>query len=231
MPKGIHDGHRERFRDEFRDGNFNEKTPPHKVLEALLFYSIPRVDTNDIAHELINKFGSFEAVFEASEKELMSVKGVGENTAIFIKLISISVKRVFENRHREIKCYTSLTDACDMILEKYFGVDHEMVSVLCIEASGKFAGYHVVGEGDISSVGISIRTILEAVIESNASTVILAHNHPHGTCVPSSADLEATKQIYKTLRDINVVLLDHIIIANNDYVSLKCSSQFKDCFK
>lgn len=231
MAKSVHDGHRERVRAEFRDGNFNEKTPPHKVLETLLFYTIPRGDTNEIAHRLIDRFGGFEAVFQADLKDLMSVKGVGEATALYLKLIGVTVKRSYENQHKQIKRFESLDDVCKMMLQKYYGVNREMVSVACFEASGRFSGFYVIGEGDIAKVGISLRTLFEVVIESKAASVVLAHNHPTGKAVPSHEDLEATKQIRKALSDIGVVLIDHIIIDSDDYVSLKSSYQFAYLFE
>lgn len=231
MPNSIHDGHRERVRAEILEGNFNSKTPPHKVLEALLFYSIPRGDTNELAHRLIDRFGSFERVFEADIKTLMTVKGVGEKTAMQLRLIGIAIKRSYENRHREIKRFNSMDDLGNMLLEKYHGVNREMVSVVCFDATGKLVGFYEVGEGDIDAVGISIRSVFEAVIESNAEVVVLAHNHPGGQALPSQADLDATKRLGEALKGINVYLADHILLEDNDYVSLKISPQFKYLFE
>jgi len=231
VAKSVHDGHRERVRAEFRDGNFNEKTPPHKVLEALLFYSIPRGDTNVIAHELINKFGGIDEVLQAGVKELMAVKGVGEATATYLKIIGVAVKSSYETHHKQIKRYNNLEEVCKMIMQKYYAINYEMVSATCFKADGTFSGFHVIGEGDISKVGISLRTLFEVVIESKAASVVLAHNHPTGKAVPSPEDLEATKQIRKALSDIGVVLIDHIIIDRDDYVSLKSSHQFAYLFE
>lgn len=231
MSNSVHDGHRERVRAEILEGNFNSKTAPHRVLEALLFYSIPRGDTNELAHRLIDRFGSFEQVFEADIKTLMTVKGVGEKTAMQLKLIGIAIKRSYENRHREIKRFNSMDDLGYMLLEKYHGINCEMVSVVCFDAVGKFVGFYEIGEGDIGTVNISIRSVFEAVIESRASAVVLVHNHPGGQAVPSPADLDATKRLAEALRGINVYLADHILLDDNDYVSLKISPQYKYLFE
>lgn len=231
MSNSVHDGHRKRVRAEILEGNFNSKTAPHRVLEALLFYSIPRGDTNELAHRLIDRFGSFEQVFEADIKTLMTVKGVGEKTAMQLKLIGIAIKRSYENRHREIKRFNSMDDLGYMLLEKYHGINYEMVSVVCFDAGGKFVGFYEIGEGDIGTVNISIRSVFEAVIESRASVVVLVHNHPGGQAVPSAADLDATKRLAEALRGINVYLADHILLDDNDYVSLKISPQFKYLFE
>ena len=231
MPNSIHDGHRERVRAEILEGNFNSKTPPHKVLEALLFYSIPRGDTNELAHKLIDRFGGFEQVFEADIKTLMTVKGVGEKTAMHLRLIGIAIKRSYENRHREIKRFNSMDDLGNMLLEKYHGINQEMVSVVCFDAMGKLVGFYEIGEGDLGAVGISIRSVFEVVIESKAATVVLVHNHPGGQALPSQSDLDATKRLAEALKGINVYLADHILLEDNDYVSLKISPQFKYLFE
>lgn len=231
MSNSVHDGHRERVRAEILDGNYTSKTSPHKVLEALLFYSIPRGDTNEIAHLLIDRFGSFEKVFEADIDTLKTVEGIGEKTAILIKLIGITVKRSFENRHNEIKKFYNMDHLGQMVLEKYYGINKEVVSLISFNAGGQFLGFDFVGDGDIAAVGISLRKIFEIIIKRGATSIVLAHNHPAGTAVPSPADLESTESIGKALGNIGVYLADHIIVDSNDYVSLRQSAQFKYLFE
>ena len=113
MGDGIHDGHRERVKEEFLKNGFNESTPPHKVIEMLLFYSIPRKDTNDIAHRLVNRFGSISGILDAPVEQLTEVKGISLNTAILIKLI-ISVARIYRcEKGKKIDSYSKHDEVCD----------------------------------------------------------------------------------------------------------------------
>ncbi len=231
MPKGLHDEHRKRVRDEFLSLGFNHETPPHKILEMLLFYSIPRKDTNEIAHELINSFGSVSAVLDAKPQDIMKIKGAGESTVTLLKFIRFIANYYINEKRKDVKKFASPFEICDYLYDKYLGIDKEVVSIISLDNTGGFLGYDIVGEGDIASVGVSLRSIIEAVLKRNAAAIILAHNHPKGQALPSSADLEMTKKILESLKNINVQLLDHIIVADHDYISFKLSHQYEEILK
>ncbi len=231
MPKEIHDGHRKRLKEEFMISGFNSDTPPHKIIELLLFYSIPRKDTNEIAHLLIDEFGSITDLLDARPEDIMRVEGAGENTAILLKFIRFIANYYVNEKKKGIKKFVDLESMCDFIYSKYIGVTKEVVAITSLDNAGGFLGFDIIGEGDISCVGISSRQVIEIVLKRNAANVILSHNHPKGRALPSSADLEATSTICDILRSIDVRLLDHIIISDDDYMSLRASHQYSNIFK
>ena len=223
----VHDKHRQRVRKEFLARGFDESTPEHKILEMLLFYSIPRKDTNELAHNLIDRFGSLSNLLEAETKTLMEVDGVGENTAALIKLI-LPIAKVYQNQKKNRNSsFGSMDEIGEYLTRKYIGFTKEMFSVMCFDNMGKMCGFDFLSSGDISSVGVTSRMVLEKVLNHNATNAIICHNHPGGSAMPSSEDLELTGQIAAALKSISVRLVDHIIICGNDYVSFRQSTQYK----
>ncbi len=231
MSDNLHKGHRERVRKEFLEKGFNEKTPPHKILEMLLFYSIPRKDTNEIAHELINKFGSLEAVLEAPYEQLVKVKGVSENTAALIKLIIPVASRYRSKIITNNAVLENSNQLGEYLVAKYMGFTKETLAITSLNAKGKVLGFDILSIGDASSVELSVRRVIETVIKRNPVCVVMSHNHPSGSALPSADDIRLTANISDTLSNINVRLLDHIIICENDYVSMAQSERFKHIFQ
>lgn len=229
MAKNIHDGHRQRVRKAFLDYGFNEKTPPHKVLEMLLFYSIPRRDTNEVAHELLNRFGSVAGILDAPQSELLKVDGVGENTVALLKLILPMARLYGEDKGKSR--FDDMDQIFRFLKNKYLGYTNEMFSILSFDNRGVLIGFDFLTAGDVASVGISTRMVIEAVLKHNAAGVIMAHNHPGGNALPSKDDIKNTELLANALRSINVHLLDHVILCSDDYVSLAQSHQYSHIFK
>ena len=230
MGKGIHDGHRERVKQEFLKNGFNENTPPHKILEMLLFYGIARKDTNEIAHDLINRFGSVSGVFEAPVEELVKVNGVSLHTASLLKLMIPIIRCYVSEKNEKTINYTNTDDVCDFLLKQYISYTKEVFSVVSFGGNGRMLGFDVLGEGNVSEVNISIREVVETVLKRNAVCAVIAHNHPNGVAVPSNEDVAVTQNIKSALRHINVNLVDHIVIADDDYVSMAQSRLFRSIF-
>lgn len=226
MVDNIHKDHRKRIRKEFLEQGFNMNTPKHKILEMLLFYGIAQKDTNKIAHRLIENFGSIEGVLEADSDELQKIEGIGENCAALIKLSQYIAVRYYDEKNKFNKRFNNLNEICEMVTKKYLGVKNEKVAVTCLDKSGKFLGFDFIGEGDIESVGISVRRIIEIAFKRNATAVLISHNHPAGNALPSDVDITITENIAKSLKQLNIEFLDHIIIADNDFVSLRQSYQY-----
>lgn len=222
----IHSGHRQRLKDRFlREGldNFQEVN----ALELLLFYCIPRIDTNELAHELLNEFGSFANVMEASVEDLKKVKGIGDNAATFLTLIN-AVNRFYRIKKAEGTTTVSKIEEYVSVLEPRFtGRKNETVFLLCLDAKSKIICCKQVSEGSVTSAHISVRKVVEAALSVNASAVILSHNHPGGYAMPSKADEETTYRVAKALSDVDVVLLDHVIFSDSDYTSLVQSAHYR----
>lgn len=215
----IHDGHRERLKQLFRlDGldNFSDI----QVLELLLFYAIPRKDTNPIAHALLDQFGSLSQVLDAPAEELAKIPGMGENSATFLTLTTALCRRYQVDRAMNVKILSSI-DKCGQYLVPFFhGRRNETVFLLCLDAKCKVLCCREIGEGSVNSAGVPIRRIVETALGVNATTVILAHNHPSGIAVPSGEDAQTTKRVAAALRTVDIILADHIIVADEEFVSM-----------
>ena len=222
----IHTGHRQRLKDRFRrEGldNFDELY----VLELLLYYCIPQKDTNPIAHRLLDHFGSLTGVLEASPAELEKVEGIGANAATFLTLIT-EVGRYYQVKRQKQGQILGTIDQCGRYLEPFFfGREVETVFLLCLDAKSKVLCCKKVGEGSVNSANVPIRRIVEIALGVNATSVVLAHNHPGGLALPSAEDIETTHRVAAALEAVEIVLADHIIVANEDYVSLVQSNRYQ----
>ncbi len=221
----IHDGHRKRVKDRFlKEGleNFSEVN----VLELLLFYSISRKDTNPIAHALLNHFGSLTQVLEAPFDELVKVEGVTENSAVLMRLIVEMGRYYMVSRGAATTSLHSI-EACGRYMQPYFlGRRNECIFLLCLDAKCKVLGCKEVAEGSINAASVSIRRIVEVALSSNATSVVLAHNHPGGVAAPSDEDVYTTYRIADALKVVDVQLEDHIVMAEDDFISMLHSGRY-----
>ena len=215
----IHDGHRQRLKERFLRSGLDSFTDV-QVLELALFYCIPRKDTNPIAHALLEHFGSLSQVLEASVEELQNVPGIGENTATYLTMLpQIGRFYLVDRSQREVILPT--IDKCGAYLVPYFfGRGTESVFLLCLDAKCKVLCCREVGQGSVNSAGISVRKIVEIALGTNATTVVLAHNHPSGLALPSAEDIQTTRRVSAALKAVEVHLADHIVVADGDYVSM-----------
>lgn len=223
----IHDGHRKRMKDRFIDQGLDSFTEI-QILEFLLFYCIPRQDTNELAHRLLEHFGSFSKVLDAEIHDMMKVKGIGENTAVFLKLLPAVARTYHVNKAcLANKPLTEIEDCGSYMMPFFYGRCNETVYLLCLDAKGKAICCKKVGEGSINSAGVPIRRIVELALAAKASSVVLAHNHPSGSAVPSGEDLSTTHRVAVALDAVDVVLADHLIFAEGDYVSMVLSGSYR----
>ena len=226
----IHDGHRQRLKQRFQEEGLDGFTQI-QALELLLFYCIPRKDTNPIAHALIERFGSFSQVLEAPVAELCKVPGVSRNTALFLQLNREAGRFYLVDRMQKNTVLTTLDACAAYMVPRFYGRSVETVYLLCLDAKCKVLCCKEVGEGSVNSAGISVRKIVETALHANATSVVLAHNHPSGLALPSEEDLQTTRRIAAGLQAVEIQLVDHIIVADDDYVSMAQSGQrFLDCF-
>lgn len=196
---------------------------PHNVLELLLFYSIPRGDTNPIAHRLIEAFGSLSGVFDATPEELMKVSGVGESTAILISMIPQMARKYLEDKADAVNVVGGCGDIGAYLLPKFVGRTNEALMMVSIDNKNKVISCSVVAEGTVDSAKVSRRKVMEEAMKVKATRVILAHNHPRGVAVPSAEDVAMTREIGRLFAQVGIELVDHIIIADDDYVSMAAS--------
>lgn len=217
---GIHDGHREKMRRRFLSGGL-EQFADHEALELLLYYAIPRRDTNPISHALIERYGSLSAVMAAPVEDLQKVDGIGEYAAILLKLAPrICAKARMEDANRQDLILNTADKAGAYLLERFDGERNEVLYQLCLDRKGKLLACRRLGEGNVGFATLDLRKVVEYTILSSASAVILAHNHPSGMALPSQEDYTATLKAKAALDTIGVVLTDHIIVADRDFVSM-----------
>ena len=214
---GVHSGHRQRLKEQFLTYGMD---PIHdvNVLELVLFYAIPRQDTNPIAHRLLSTFGSLAAVFDASVEELTGKGGLSKNAATLIKLIPAAARRQQLSRVSGNQILDS-TQKCGDYLVPFFSVQEE-VYMLGLDAKCKLLGCIKLSSGSINSAGLSIRKVVESALSMKASSVVLAHNHTSGIAVPSQEDIRTTRSIAHALDLVGVYLADHVVVADEDYVSM-----------
>ena len=226
MDKNLHDGHRERIRKEFLQHGFDQNTPPHKILELLLFYCVQRADTNPIAHELIKKYGSVAAVLDAPIDELATFKGLSERSAVLLKLIMPVAQRYIYDKQEQKPTFKNLDSIGKYVLGRFLGETKEKVGIMCLDVKGAMTGFAFMGEGALDSVGISNRDIAKRVLDCNAAAAVIFHNHPNGIALPSESDIRLTKDVAGTLSKIGVQLIDHVIVADTDFVSMAQSEKY-----
>ncbi len=231
MSENIHKGHRNRLKEEILASDITNPKSPDKLLEMLLFYGIPQKDTSPIARELIARFGDFSGVLDADIDDLLKTKGMTRNAASLIKLMRPIGRTYLLTKFGEKETLKSFEDIGNYMQTRYYALNRESFSLLCLNRLGKVISFEEIVGGNIDAVGVSIRTILEKVLKSEATAVVIAHNHPSGIALPSKEDVELTKTIKNALSVISVNLVDHIIIADNDYVSMAQTKEFASIFK
>lgn len=226
----IHREHRKRVKNRFRMEGLDHFDEIH-VLELLLFYGIPQGDTNPLAHRLLDRFGSLSQVLEAPAEELEKVSGVGEHVATLLNLIRDISRYYMVNRSMGCQILTT-TDACGDYLVPYFvGRRDETVFLLCLDSKCKVISCKEVGSGSVNSAAVSVRKIVETALSANATSVVLAHNHPSGFAYPSDEDRLTTRRVAIALDAVGILLADHVVVADDDYVSMADSGLYQpeDC--
>ena len=205
---GLHDGHRQRAKERYGQVGA-DALADHELLELALFYAIPRQDTNETAHRLLKRFRSLQGVLQASPEELEQVEGVGKNAALLLHLMAdISQRARITSLPEKILNSPDRTGA--YFMELLTGQKRELLYQVCLDGKGKLLTCRCIAKGTVSA----------SAVYAGASTIILAHNHPSGVALPSDADVLVTHRIQEALAPLGIRLADHIIVADDDYVSM-----------
>ena len=210
----THDGHRKRLRTRFITSA--ESFEDHELLELILFYAIPRKNTNEIAHRLLLRFGSLKGVLDASAQALTDVEDIGESTAIYIKAISALVLKyhISEQKSEDL---LKTPDALATFLKSLFiGTQNESSYILLFDNSKRLINCSKIGEGFSMEHTLSMRKAALTAITSNATSAILVHNHPNGRAFPSGDDIHATNKAKMILEALGITLMEHFIVANDE---------------
>lgn len=221
-----HDGHRDRMRKRFLEQGL-DGFEDYQVLEMMLFYCIPRRDTNELAHDLINTFGTFHAVLDAPVSELCKVKGVSDNTATMLSLAGSMVRYYMVNKvKQDVKILATINECVEFLKPYFTGRRNEVIYILCLDSKCKVLACKMLGEGSVNTAAVPLRRIVDFAMSTNATSVVLAHNHPGGVAIPSSDDVNTTKQLSSVLRSVDILLADHIVFSDEDCVSMAQSGLY-----
>ena len=215
----IHTNHRQRVKDRFRAEGLDGFDEVH-ALELLLFYAIPQGDVNPLAHRLLDHFGSLRGVLEAPTEHLLAVEGVGNHTAMLLGLVKGMARKYLISSEGKTRPMKTLEDCGNYLKDRLMGRRDETVMLLCLDAKRKMLGCRIISEGSVNSAEVSTRKVLDAALTMNATSVILAHNHPSGIALPSMEDIVTTRRMAMALDAVGILLEDHIVVADRDYVSL-----------
>ncbi|WP_352399164.1 DNA repair protein RadC [Anaerotignum sp.] len=213
MGTNIHSGHRERMRQRFfQEGG--EGFRDHELLEMLLYYAVPRGDTNPLAHKMIKEFGSLATLVEAEPYDIASLCGININTALLISLQKELSQRCIQARWRNKPVLNSLSLAVEYCLSLMAYKNKEFFYLICLDNKRRVINSVKISGGTVNSAVIHPRFVVEAALKMQASAVIFTHNHPGGSCKPTFEDIETTTKLARLLYAIEVQLIDHIIVAD-----------------
>lgn len=217
----VHAGHRNRLRKRFLEEGL-DAFKPHEILELLLFYSIPRKNTNELAHELLRHFHhSLPAVLEASYEELLEVEGISHHSACLIKLM-LPLFRQYGIYHAKESGHVFETPKQMTEFARALFVDcsYERMYCICLSPGKRVIRTLLLGEGDQANVSVAIPKTVSLILQQNASSIILTHNHPGGVAAFSSEDYDYTLKLKRALDTLDIELVDHILVTEDKCISL-----------
>lgn len=222
----VHDGHRERMRLRFRETGSFDGFSEHEIIEMLLFYTHPRRNTNEIAHELINRFGSIAGIIEAEYDDLIKVKYITDGAATLFKMLPKFLP-VYYNSKNNGMIYDN-SQKLIALFEPYFvGLAHEEFRAAYFDNKLALIRNVALDSGDTSGTAVNIRKLVEIALRENAATVAIAHNHPKTASKPSSGDFNTTQQIIDVLKPMKIDFLDHVIVGEDKTISLRDDAYIK----
>ena len=211
-----HQGHRQRMKAKF-DKFGAEAFEDHELLEILLYFAIPRADTNLLAHRLINRFGSFVDVINADESELLTVEGVGPKSAQLIKAVAVTAGRYIQRDNEINNAFRNLDSIGNHLIGHFVGESSEKLYLLVFDPKGRLIEERQIANGSKGGLEFSAAYIADTAIRLNSAHVVLAHNHPSGYAYPSKNDIDMTYKIKYTLSQLGIQLIEHFVIAGNNY--------------
>ena len=215
----LHEGHRERLRARFLAEGL-DGFEDHQVLELLLFFAIPRRDTNEMAHLLLRRFGSLAAVLEADPVDLARAEGIGAAAATLLALVSPLARRYLVDRVRDGRQVLDTTEKAAQFLVPFLaGRAEEVVYLVCLDTRCRVIVPALLAEGGLDKAHVEPRQAVELALRHRAHSVVLAHNHPTGHAKPTTADHRATQALVAAFQPIGIALRDHIIVAGEEWYS------------
>lgn len=215
-----HKGHRQRMRERVQSYGL-DSLAEHEALEYVLYLTNAQKDTNGIAHDLIDRFGDFAAVLEASEEELCTVEGVGPSTARMLHLLPQISRYYGRSRTSTTRGIKTTEQMGSYLMAKFAWSDYERAMLVSLDSRKRVRAAVWLREGTSDRVSLDIKNVVAAAIKGGTDAVVLCHNHPNGVALPSLEDMDATGSIARALGLVNVHLLDHFILTDTEYFSMR----------
>ena len=216
----IHAGHRKRMRERFASDPHLDSFAEHEIMEMLLFYILTRKDTNAIAHELIDRFGSVRGVLDAPVESLKQVKDIGESGAVMIKLFGAIAAHAGVQKHENVTL-RDLASFSEYVKSLFAQERTECFKVICITSNLRPGSVATISRGSTTSTPADMRELAKSVLNDAGENIILAHNHPDAPCRPSQEDIILTRKIMQYLSPFDISVLDHYIVGNDGVMSMR----------
>lgn len=210
----LHAGHRSRMREKF-DKFGHAVFTDHELLEMLLYHSIPRIDTNELAHQMINEMGSLYNVIHGDKDRLSQINGVGAATVFHLGLISAFLSRTEKSKAPDAIQYNKLSLVVELLKNHFSTLNGEGFCLICLDGGLHLMRVTDFPVGGANSVSISPEKVARDALLCDASAVIIAHNHPQGNPLPSSSDMNLTHLIEAALTAVGIPLIEHIIVGES----------------
>ncbi len=217
--KNPHEGHRERMRNRFEQAKDLSSFSEHEVAEMLLYPYVSRKNTNELAHALIERFHSLERVLGASIEELESVEGMNHNIAVSISFIRQMMIYTYK-KNAEMLTFNNKDELYKAVMRSFLWEPKEKVRAILLSNALQVIKSEVIATGDFYKAEIDLSLLVRLTLNSKCNYVILAHNHPNGSCIPSEQDIIFTEKLCRKLREYGIKILDHLIITDNKYLSM-----------
>ncbi|MDR0958365.1 MAG: DNA repair protein RadC [Clostridiales bacterium] len=218
--KVTHAGHRERVREKYVNNGINSFAD-HEVLEFLLFYALPRRDTNELAHKMINEFGSLHNLMDAHPSEISRRCKVSISVAALVTLPPQIHKKYVASKMAKKNPFHSTKAVGTFLISLFAAEVSECFYILCLDSQQKLISSELITRGTLNHAQIYLRSIMEAALKHHACSVVLSHNHPNNDLTPSDEDISTTEKIVEAFESIDVAVLDHVIVNTSEYYSFK----------
>ncbi len=216
--ENIHSGHRQRMRERIKKYGA-ESLEDHELLEVLLYYCIPRKNTNPIAHSLLKEFGNFYELFTADYLDIADKGEISENAALFLTLTTEVAKRLNSKRIEKGDQLNTAKKAGAYCIDRLKFEKVEVFCLLCLDTANRLINISEINRGTASGVDIKTRKLVEIAVRYKAVKVILLHNHPGGNVFPSPEDVLLTNEAKRLLKSVEIEVVDHIVVNEDSYFS------------
>jgi DNA repair protein RadC len=213
-------GHRERLRRRFREAGA-DALPDYELVEMILFRAVPRRDTKPLAKAILATFGSFAEALNAPEERLREVPGLGEAAITEIKLVRAAALRLVRGEVLERPVLASWSQVLDYCRASMGFEAKEQFRILFLDKRNQIIADEVQQKGTVDHTPVYVREVVKRALELSATAIVLVHNHPSGDPTPSRADIEMTKQIVASAKNLGIVVHDHIIVGKQGHASFR----------